>query len=366
MNKIFFDGTKLSADVAGGVVNYIIQLCNYYKRYGTTHNIQIEIVLFKKLPENTSLKESESKAIYESSLMMTYFQFMKSMLFGLSEEYIIFHSPYMFLPPKKKNRINILTVLDLINLEKPFTIRNYLRKSALLLGIKRADFYICISEATKAKLQTHFPEIKDNQIAVTYLGVDQTFMQTATSLQFQELTQDPYLLYVGQRKEYKNFIALIKFMASSAKNKKLKVLCVGGGKFTPEEIELLHQYNLMKTIIHVGYSSTEDLKFLYQHAVALAYTSLAEGFGLPILEAMASRCPVICGNFSSMKEIAGGHAVLVDDFSVQSLEKAIELVGSLSASDIENARTYASDFTWEKTALNTLSLYNQLASSIRK
>lgn len=363
MTKILLDGSKLSADVAGGVVNYINNLFKYYQTHESTFHIKSSMLLLNKLADGTSLKDTK---ISDRSLVKTFFQFTKSILFGLSEDYLLFHSPYMFLPPKHKNRINVLTVLDMINFERPFSIRNKLRESALRLAIKRANFYICISEATKIKLQAHFPKIKDDQIFITYLGVESTFSILSTSQQFKNLVQDSYLLYVGQRGDYKNFNSLIEFMTSSSLDKKFKILCVGGGKFTMEELTLFNRYQLTESIIHVGYANTEDLKFLYQHAVALAYTSLVEGFGLPILEAMACGCPVICGNFSSMKEIAGGHAVLVNDFSVQSLDKAILAVSSLTKKDIEEARIYASSFTWERTALNTLSIYNQLTTSLKK
>src|SRR5258706_5899065 len=155
-------------------------------------------------------------------------------------------------------------------------------------------------------------------------------------------------------------------MAQSPLGKKLKILCVGGGPFSKQELALLNRHQLDNAIQHVGYSSTEDLKFLYQHAVALTYTSLQEGFGLPILEAMASGCPVICGNFSSMRETSGSHAILVEDFLVKSLEEAIARDSSLQRSDIDRARLYAATVSWEKTAIRTLSLYATLLASVQK
>jgi len=272
----------------------------------------------------------------------------------------------MFLPPRQKGRINLLTVLDMINFEKPFGIRNKFREISLRLAIKRADYYICISEATKEKLQTYFPAIKDHQIRVTHLGVDRTFFSVSTSKLFENTTKSPYLLYVGQRSGYKNFNSLVTFMAQSSWGRQLKILCVGGGPFSKKELMLLTNHQLNTTIQHVGYASIEDLKFLYQNALALTYTSLSEGFGLPVLEAMACGCPVICGNFSSMKEISDGHAILVDNFSVKSLQEAITQVSSMHKNDIERARLHAATFSWEKTAVSTLSLYAALCASLQK
>lgn len=364
MNKILFDGSKLSFDVAGGVVNYINNLKKYFIIHEANFQIETNLLVFKN-KDRTTLK---TKTIEElrSIKIAGYFKFFKIILFGMPKEYRLFHSPYMFLPPKKKNAINVLTVLDMINFERPFTIRNKLREVALRLAIKRADYYICISNATKNKLQTYFPSVRDDQIKVTYLGIEESFLSTSSSTEFNHLTQDPYLLYVGQRSDYKNFNSLIELMASSRLSEEIKILCVGGGKFNDHELSLLKTNNLNKIIVHVGYSDLEGLKHLYQNALALAYTSLEEGFGLPILEAMASGCPVICGNFSSMKEIAGGHAILVDDFSIQSLEKAVIHASAINKNEIAKAKSYAASFTWDKTAINTLSIYSQLISSLIK
>jgi glycosyltransferase involved in cell wall biosynthesis len=363
--KILLEGSRLSSDFAGGVVNYLNNLIRYYQIHDTNLGIQSHVLLINKMPDGTYKKDSH-REIFKNSMVKTSLQFAKMMLFGVSKEYVIFHSPYMFLPPKRKNRINILTILDMINFERPLSTRNILRESMLRLAIKRADFYVCISEATKTKLQFHFSQIKDNKILVTHLGIEESFLTEPKSEKFKELARKKYLLYVGQRSGYKNFTALVKFIALSRRGAGIKVLCVGGGKFSKDEMVLLRKYNLVDTITHVGYSTLEDLKFLYQNAIALAYTSLAEGFGLPILEAMASRCPVICGNFSSMKEIAGGHAILVDDFSVSSMEEAIEKAISIDEDAIDEAKSYASKFTWENTAVETLSLYKRLASSLEK
>ena len=135
------------------------------------------------------------------------------------------------------------------------------------------------------------------------------------------------------------------------------ILCVGGGPFTAAEQAFIDSNNLNEQIIHAGFITTRQLKTFYSRAFALVYTSFAEGFGLPILESMASECPVICGNFSSMQEVAGGNAILVEDFSPDSLDTALQRVKVFSSSQREKARDHARQFTWEKTAHNTLALY---------
>src|SRR5258708_24164321 len=248
MTRIILEGSRLSVDVAGGVVTYINNLFEQYQIHEANYRIQSYILLLNKLPSGNSLNQSEHEA--RKSIVKTYFRFIKSILFGFPEQYVLFHSPYMFLPPRQKGRINLLTVLDMINFEKPFGIRNKFREISLRLAIKRADYYICISEATKEKLQTYFPSIKDHQIIVTHLGIDNNFLSPSTSMNFANLVNTPYLLYVGQRGGYKNFDSLIPFMAQSPLGKKLKILCVGGGPFSKQELALLNRHQLDNAIQH--------------------------------------------------------------------------------------------------------------------
>jgi glycosyltransferase involved in cell wall biosynthesis len=359
MHKILIDGSKLSFDVAGGVVNYINNLFSHYQIHEKKFQIESTMLRLNKEPNGESLKNRSN--LTNQLLILNYLQYLKFVLFGVTKDYVIFHSPYMFLPPKRKGKINILTVHDMTNFERPFSLRNKLREFALHIAIKRADYYVCVSETTKSTLQTYFPKIKDDQILVSHLGIDRSFLTLSESTKFHHHSNTPFLLYVGQRSGYKNFNSLLEFMATSSWGKKLTLLCVGGGKFNRTEEALLCRHNLDKSIFHVGYTSTEDLKYLYQKAKALVYTSLSEGFGLPILEAMASGCPVICGNFSSMKEISGRHGILVNDFSVQSLDAAVKRANAFTKKEIEDAKSYASGFTWEQTALKTLSYYAKLS-----
>jgi glycosyltransferase involved in cell wall biosynthesis len=357
-HNIYLDGSILSRQVASGISNYVINIFKHFKQNERQTGINGRLILLNKLP--TSNRHFVEAGLPPTDLMvLNSREFFGKMIFGNGFTNSIFHSPYMFLPPKRKRRINLLTVHDLINLERKFSFRHKFRENLLRLAIRRADYFICISNATRERLQQHFPHVALERIFVVYQGIGPEFSRPTNSVILPK--SKPYFLYVGLRSEYKNFECLIDFFRHTRWKNDFDIICVGGGAFTKTENSKLDENGLRTTIRHAGYVSNAELISLYASATALLYTSLQEGFGIPIIEAMATGCPVICGNFSSMKEVAGTHAILVNDFSPDSLHEAVNKAISHGAPEKEKARLYAQSFTWEKTALETLTVYQKLS-----
>lgn len=359
--RVFLDGSIISRQVASGISNYVINIFKYFKINEKRTGIDTKLILNGLPVSNTHFKEAALPAsdliVYQSSELVQCF------LSGSRYRNSIFHSPYMLLPPKAKHKINLLTVHDLINFEREFSFRHKLRERFLRLAILRADYYICVSHATRDRLIHHFPVISPEKIFVIYQGIPHDFFGPVSG-EFISHTNKPYLLYIGLRDEYKNFNTLIDFFRDSPFKMEMDILCVGGGAFTQEEKRKLHRLNLQEVIRHAGYVTNDELKYLYRSAVALAYTSVKEGFGIPIVEAMACGCPVICGNFSSMKEIGENHAILVNDFSSDTLNAAVNMALHFSSERKMEATNYARKFTWEKTAAETLGLYQKLSDHL--
>ena len=118
-------------------------------------------------------------------------------------------------------------------------------------------------------------------------------------------------------------------------------------------------------IILTGYVDDETLACLYSGALSFVYPSLYEGFGLPILEAMACGCPVICSDVASMPEVAGDAAIRIDPASPDDLAAAINLLtGDQNTRQCLIARGFAraADFTWKRTAEKTLGVFQKIAS----
>jgi glycosyltransferase involved in cell wall biosynthesis len=359
MKSIFLEGSKLRNDVAGGITNYLANLFLHLSNIAPRSNMECKLHLMDGIPDR-NIYVSQMRLNTSNTAIDSRIAFARNIFLGTNLECDIYHSLYMLLPPKRKGRVNVLTVCDMINLERSFTVRNKLREFMMRLAIRRADFYICISHATKERLLFHYPKIDKKKIFVTHLGVGSGFSND--KLLPSAPPAKPFLLYVGQRRDYKNFNSLLEAMSKSSFLSAFDVLCVGGGPFSQNEITKMSELKVNDKVNHAGYTSESDLKKLYQQATALAFTSLTEGFGLPIIEAMACRCPVICGNFSSMKEIAGDKALLVDNFSVESFETAVKQAVQFSDAQKEDARKHAMGFTWERTAKETLVVYKSIVN----
>jgi hypothetical protein len=193
MHTIFLEGSKFSKDIASGITNYIMNLFEAFKSSEAELGIQSKIILVNKFPEQNIFYQ-KSRVAKSEFIIYKRLTFLFNMVFGLRAECDLFHSPYMFLPPKTKNRINVLTVHDLINLEKSFSPRNFLRSLLLRVGVARAHHYICVSHSTKEKLKYHFKTINDDRISVIYQGIDNTFFSEPPALPHPPPSSLPYLL----------------------------------------------------------------------------------------------------------------------------------------------------------------------------
>lgn len=228
--------------------------------------------------------------------------------------------------------------------------------------LEAADAIVCISETTKADLLRCWGDF-GKPVHVTYLGVDDRFfVPTLPALTLPE----QYVLFVGMRSTYKNFILLAEAFAEAAgASPDLHLVAVGGGPFDAEEMEFFDRYGLADRVHQIGVSDG-DLPGVYAGALCLVFTSRYEGFGLPVLEAFAARCPVIIADTPCLVEVAGGLATLVspDDPAelVSALKTLIEGGGSDTAR-IDSAQTRAAEFTWERMAAETLGIYRQTLST---
>jgi len=149
----------------------------------------------------------------------------------------------------------------------------------------------------------------------------------------------------------KNTQRIIEAFDKSRYGKDLKLVFIG----LPKYINVQESRNVRI----VGHVKNEEVNVLYSGAKALVYPSLYEGFGLPILEAFACGCPVVTSNLSSLAEVAGNAAILVDPYDVSSITDGIEKALKGPKGLIEKGLARIKDFSWEKTALKTLAVYNE-------
>jgi len=261
----------------------------------------------------------------------------------------------------------VVTVYDMIHelFATEFPVRDQtsrLKKKS----VDRSDHVICISESTRKDLIRLFGTPKE-KISVVHLGFEQ-FSRDGFELPSAHPQLDhPYLLYVGGRGGYKNFSGLIKAIAASPRLRQdFDVVAFGGGQFSATELELIASLGFNDKQVRQVSGNDGVLGRFYEHAYAFLYPSLYEGFGLPPLEAMAHRCPVISSNTSSMPEVIGGAAEYFAPSDVDDIRRAIEAVaysGELRAKLVSSGTHRLAHFSWEKCAQETLSIYHRLVRS---
>jgi len=172
-----------------------------------------------------------------------------------------------------------------------------------------------------------------------------------------------YLLFVGTLEPRKNLSLLIK--AAAACENHIPIVLVGWEGWGGDQWrEMVKDQGLRNRIFTTGYVDEETLACLYSNALALVFPSVYEGFGLPVLEAMACGCPVICSDAASLPEVAGNAAFFIDPSEFEDLTVAIDKVvsdGALRANLIQRGFERAAQFSWEKTANQTFEVFKSVA-----
>jgi Glycosyltransferase len=223
-------------------------------------------------------------------------------------------------------------------------------------GIRHASAYITISENTQRDLAGCFPNISVDSITVAHCGIDSNFTPASQEeiIRFTSKYEirKPYFLVVGERigwKKYKNKTIFFKSFYSLPNWQDFEIVCTGGQSQLEDEIKA-HVKN--DSGVHLLKLSDAELKVAYSGAVALVYSSLYEGFGMPVAEAMACGCPVITCPYASLPEVGGNAVLYVSGRDVNELVEAMikvqqpEVRESLIRLGLEQSK----QFSWSKMA----------------
>ncbi len=233
---------------------------------------------------------------------------------------------------------------------------------------RKAHRLIAASQSTKKDMHQYYPFIKE-RIDVVYHGSSLSYFEDCLSRSAPNHPQ-PYFVFVGKRRGYKNGLAAIHAFGLLAEAFPEVHLVFCGGEVGPgsEERSLIEGHRIDG---RVDYVSADDftLKKLLHGAIALVYPSLYEGFGLPVLEAMQHGCPVITTRLGSLPEVAGRAGIYIDPHSPEDI--AIAMRRMLTQSDerknfIDRGLHQAQKFSLAKTAENTLAVYRKALESTRR
>lgn len=288
----------------------------------------------------------------------------------------LYHATHYVLPAVVPCRA-VVTIHDVIHLLYPEFLPGPLAflyaQRMIRRALSRGDRVIADSQNTKTDLMEYF-DVDGRKIRVVYPGVADKFRrhlgkdELRTRLRALDL-EPPYLLFVGNPKPHKNLDSVIKAFARALQIERFEgqLVCVGdrgGAQFKIRQ--RAEQLGISDRVRLLGHVAEEELPSIYQGAELFLYPTLYEGFGLPVVEAMASGVPVLTSNTSALKEVAEGYALLTDPLDIEEMAQAI----ARAMVDPEQLRTLAKlglkradEFRWERTAQATLDVYRAVLES---
>ena len=287
----------------------------------------------------------------------------------------IYHGTFNVLPCFRAASVNVVTIHDMAVFAMP---EAYSRKFGALmrlvirLGIRHADRLIAVSNATRDEIERLFPGSAGKTVGI-HNGVGEEFIR---AYDLAERSVDdalamigvcrPYVLFVGNIERKKNLSRLAEAFLRLKRNTTVShSLVVCGEKPTSLPGCSFPREALAEgsPVTFTGYVPDNLLPALYRGADLLAYPSLYEGFGMPVLEAMAAGVPVLTSSVSSLPEVAGGAAWLVNPYEVEDIERGLEESLSNEAwriRAVQRGRMWALQMTWDANGRNTLALYQTL------
>ncbi len=289
--------------------------------------------------------------------------FQRPLTFWLPRQADLFHSLAQR-PPVFRFRREVVTVHDAF----PITGRDYStpefqqRFSALLReAVERAARIITDSEYTARQLQTHCGVVA-GRIRTIPCGVDEPSGTLASEREQLVGKGNEMLLSVGNLETRKNLINALRALALLPQ--RYRLVMVGGDGFGAEAIHAsIQEQGLERRVVRLGFVAAERLPVLYESASALLFPSLEEGFGFPVLEAMAHGLPVVTSNTSSLPEVGGDAALYADPQDVEGIAaqctRAVE-DEALRRELIEKGRARARQFTWRRAAEAVLKVYEEV------
>jgi glycosyltransferase involved in cell wall biosynthesis len=285
----------------------------------------------------------------------------------------LFYAPHYVLPPLVPCR-SVVTIHDCIHLMFPQYLPNRLAwgyaRTVMWAATHRSDRVLTVSESSKRDILRFF-HIPPEKIDVIYNGIDDRFWTAPPEdliVKVRERYQltDPFLLYVGNIKPHKNVERLIEAFHRLRDQgfQDLKLLIIGDqvSKYAGLR-RAVHRHHLHKHVRFLGFVPTEMLAVLYRLAAVFVFPSLYEGFGLPPLEAMASGTPVVTSNVSSLPEVAGDAALLVDPRDPEAIAGAVRMVltdRTLREDLRRRGLARARDFSWERSVARMRQIYAEV------
>jgi glycosyltransferase involved in cell wall biosynthesis len=285
----------------------------------------------------------------------------------------LFHAPHYVLPPLTPCK-SVVTIHDCIHLRFPQYLPNRLAyayaRSSLWFATHRSNRVLTVSEASKRDILRYY-RVPENKIDVIYNAIDERFGEAPAPDEVERVREryqlnDPFVLYAGNIKPHKNLERLIEAFHTLRRDglDSVKLLIIGDeiSKYATLR-RAVHKYKLHKHVRFFGFVPDKTLAVLYRLAGVFVFPSLYEGFGLPPLEAMASGTPVITSNVSSLPEVVGDAALLIDPYDPDAIACAMRRVLTEPAlrEDLrQRGFQRVKEFSWDRSVRRVHEIYEEV------
>jgi len=319
--------------------------------------------LLSGLPDHFEVVPEESPGYSLSELTLFAWRLLRDRL-------DLFHATHYVLPPLFRIRA-VVTIHDIIHVLYPQFLpsraAHFYARAMIRRALERADRIITVSYNSKRDLIDYFG-VPAGRIEVIYNGVSPLFHPGVPAEEQRRVAEkfgipSPYLFFLGGEKPHKNLQNVLKAFGEARRRRSLPHALVLGGPMPKNRARmeaLIDALDLKAAVMETGIVQEEDLPGLYAGADAFLYPTLYEGFGLPVIEAMACATPVLTSSTSALQEIAGGFAYLVDPMDVNAIAGGIVLLTTdqrVREDFRELGKKRALDFSWDKAAEKTLEVY---------
>lgn len=367
MTRVILDGRYIQ-DHFPGIGRYVFNLAKSLASISTTERIRL---LHDPRLVNTrfDLASLGSKELIELVALDAPTRSLREQWLGVGGRHLaganLWHSAY-YIMPYALRLPSVVTIEDLSPLivpeMMPGALQRLLYRSLVKLATSRASQVITLSLSASRDLK-RLLNLSTEKISVIPLAADGVFhpREVKETAQLRErFGLDRYVLYLGSNKPHKNLERLLRAWALVAGDFKLVIAGHWDERYT-EAVRLAQELSLGDRVLFRSNVDSQELPILLCGASAFVFPSLYEGFGLPVLEAMASGAPVICSNTSSLPEVVGDAACLFNPLSAQEIASAVNRVledTSLADTMRTKGLARASCFSWDRTARETEAVYS--------
>jgi glycosyltransferase involved in cell wall biosynthesis len=281
----------------------------------------------------------------------------------------VVHSPTPLVVPSRSAR-SVVTICDLFFLDHRDATRAEIRRDYAALvrsHVQKADAIVAISDTTARDVIDRLG-VSEERLCIIPAGADARFLHPLGDSEEKESPEPPFVLAVATEEPRKNLPRLIEAMAVLESKRWDGRLVIAGGRGldSPGIDEAVSRLGLAHRVTRLGYVRSDELPALYRRARAVVLPSVWEGFGLPLLEAMASGTPVVASDIPVHREVAGEAAIFVAGEDASSIAEGIETVWCDEAVRrrlVEAGRARVDRFSWERSARKAVELYRRVALS---